>query len=188
MSYRGIRKKLSKSIAILAASPMVVNAIGSGGVVVKASVGSRVLPRVAGASSSIASSRINTPRLNTTNLNTGGVSGSRLPSTSLPTSSVRYTPSKGEKVLAGISLGVAGVSIIGTAVGLGLTQDQYDQTKKTYEDVVERTYNSFYDEREKYMSDLFAKWGVPLPDKYKNPMKETEQSKPTPGFNIGTGE
>ncbi len=188
MSYRGIRKKLSKSIAMLAASPMVVNAMGSGGVVVNASVGARVLPRVAGASSSIASSRINTQRVNTTNLNTGGVSGSRLPSTSLPTSSVKYTPSKGEKILSGISLGVAGVSIIGTAVGLGLTQDQYNQTKKTYEDVVERTYNSFYDEREKYMSDLFAKWGVPLPDQYKNPMKKTEQSKPTPGFNIGTGE
>lgn len=175
MSYRGIRKNLSKSIAILAASPIVVNAMGSNGVEVSSSIGTRVLPR--------ASSRISTPKVNTTS-----VSGTRLSSSSLVTSSVKYKPTNGEKALAGISLGVAGVSIVGTAVGLGLTQDQYNQTKKTYEDVVERTYNSFYDEREKYMSDLFAKWGVPLPDKYKNPMKKTEQSKPTPGFNIGTGE
>lgn len=95
--------------------------------------------------------------------------------------------SKTEKALGGISIGVGLVSILGTGIGLGLTENQYEQSKKSYEDVVNRTYNSFYDEREKYMKDLFGQWGVPLPEKYKNPLKTDKESKPTPGFSFGGG-
>lgn len=95
--------------------------------------------------------------------------------------------SKTEKVLGTISIGVGGISVLGTAIGLGLTESQYEQSKKSYEDVVNRSYNSFYDEREKYMKDLFDQWGVPLPEKYKNPLKTDKESKPTPGFNFGGG-
>ncbi len=97
----------------------------------------------------------------------------------------RYKLSRAEKVTGGIALGVGAVGLIGTAVGIGLTESQYNQTKKTYEDIINRTYNSYYDEREKYMSDLFKEWNVPLPEKYKNPMKNDTSSEPTPGFDFG---
>lgn len=95
--------------------------------------------------------------------------------------------SRTEKALGFISMGVGAISVIGAAVGLGLTDSQYEQSKANYEDVVRRTYNSFYEEREKYMKDLFNQWGVPLPEKYKNPLKTEEDNKPTPGFSFGGG-
>lgn len=101
-----------------------------------------------------------------------------------PPPAPRYRLSTGDKILGGISLGVAGVGLVGTAVGLGLTQTQYNQTEKTYHDVIERTYESFYEEKERYFEKLFNSWGVPMPDKYKNPMKK-EEPKPTPGFDFG---
>lgn len=95
--------------------------------------------------------------------------------------------SKTERSLGAISIGVGAISVIGAAVGLGLTESQYEQSKSNYEDVIRRTYNSFYEEREKYMKDLFNQWGVPLPEKYKNPLKTEEENKPTPGFSFGGG-
>lgn len=182
MLYRSITRKLSKSIAILAASPMLLNTFGQDGISVNASIGTKISvnnPRVG--------SRVSVPGNNMVGLNTKKLPNSNLPSSSLSNSPI-YKPTKSEKALAGISLGVSTVSVIGTAVGLALTQEQYKQAEDTYGYVVERTYNSFYDEREKYMKDLFAKWGVPLPDKYKNPINKDINNEPTPGFNIGVGE
>lgn len=96
----------------------------------------------------------------------------------------KYKLSRMEKVMGGITLGVGSLSLVGTAVGIGLTESQYEQTKKTYDDIVDRTYQSFYDDRERYMQNLFNQWGVPMPDKYKNPIKKDEV-KPSPGFDFG---
>lgn len=93
-----------------------------------------------------------------------------------------------DKVLAVVGAGVATVGVVGTTVGLALTEDQYQQSKRSFEDVVDRTYNAFYEDREKQLKDLYDKWGVPMPDKYKNPFKnEGTNSKPTPGFSFGGG-
>lgn len=178
MTGRNIKKKLAKSVVICMASPVIINLAGGGGVQDNAMVGARartgsVLSRTSSLSSSSSLGRANPLRVG----NTG-----------IGSSVVKYKLSKGEKALGVISIGVGAISVIGTAVGLGLTESQFDQNKKTYDDVIDRTYNSFYEEREKYMSDLFAQWGVPMPDKYKNPLNTNKEEKPTSGFSFGKGE
>lgn len=108
--------------------------------------------------------------------------------------SVQNTQSRGplfsntDKTLAAVGATVAAVGVVGTTVGLALTEDQYQQSKRSFEDVVDRTYNAFYEDREKQLKDLYDKWGVPMPDKYKNPFKnEGTNSKPSPGFSFGGG-
>ena len=178
MSYRGIRfdigKGLFKNIIILVVSSIPVSFASS-------SVFRLDVP------ASTRSFRNGSSNLRNLRSNLG--SNVRVSSkNSKLVSKMSYDLGKTEKFLSGLSLGVAGVSIVGTAVGLGITQEQFNQAKKLNEDAIERTYISFYDEREKEMKDLFDKWSVPLPDRYKNPMKNTEQVEPTPGFNIGTGD
>ena len=177
MTDRNIKKKLAKSVVICMASPVIINLAGGGGVQANAMVGARartgsVLSRTSSLSSSSSLAKTNSLRVG----NTGG------------NSTVKYRLSKSEKVLGGISIGVGAISVIGTAVGLGLTESQFDQNKKTYDDVIDRTYNSFYEEREKHMRDLFGQWGVPVPNKYKNPLNTNKEEKPTPGFSFGKGE
>lgn len=178
MTDRNIKKKLAKSVVICMASPVVINLVGGVCAEANATVGARVsrmgsvLSRTSNLGSNSSLGRNNSLRVGNT-----GVS-----------SAVKYKLSRGEKVLGGISIGVGAISVIGTAVGLGLTENQFEQNKKTYEDVIDRTYNSFYEEREKYMNDLFGQWGVPVPNKYKNPLSTNKEEKPTPGFSFGKGE
>ena len=177
MTGRNIKKKLAKSVVICMASPVIINLADGGGVQVNAIVGARartgsVLSRTSSLSSSSSLGRANPLRVGNTGVG----------------STVKYKLSKGEKALGAISIGVGAISVIGTAVGLGLTESQFDQNKKTYDDVIDRTYNSFYEEREKYMNDLFGQWGVPVPDEYKNPLSTNKEEKPTPGFSFGKGE
>lgn len=175
MTDRNIKRKLAKSVVICMASPVVINLVGGGGVEANATVGARlsrtgsVSSRASSLGSGSSIGRINSLRVGNTGLS----------------SSAKYKLTRGEKILGGISIGVGTISLLGTAIGLGLTENQFDQNKKTYEDVIDRTYNSFYDEREKYMSDLFAQWGVPMPDKYKNPLNVDKEEKPTSGFSFG---
>lgn len=178
MTDRNIKKKLAKSVVICIASPVVINLVGSGGVEASATVGAR-LSRTGSISSGASSLSNSSSRLGrTSSLRVGNIGG-------LSSSTVKYKLSKGEKALGGVSIAVGTISVLGTAIGLGLTENQFDQNKKTYDDVIDRTYNSFYEEREKYMSDLFAQWGVPMPDKYKNPLNTDKEEKPTSGFSFG---
>ena len=177
MTGRNIKKKLAKSVVICMASPVIINLADGGGVQVNAIVGARartgsVLSRTSSLSSSSSLAKTNSLRVGNTGVG----------------STVKYKLSKGEKALGAISIGVGAISVIGTAVGLGLTESQFDQNKKTYDDVIDRTYNSFYEEREKHMRDLFGQWGVPMPDKYKNPLNTNKEEKPTSGFSFGKGE
>ena len=177
MTGRNIKKKLAKSVVICMAYPVIINLAGGGGVQVNAIVGARertgsVLSRTSSLSSSSSLAKTNSLRVGNTGIG----------------STVKYKLSKGEKALGAISIGVGAISVIGTAVGLGLTESQFDQNKKTYDDVIDRTYNSFYEEREKHMRDLFGQWGVPMPDKYKNPLNTNKEEKPTSGFSIAKGE
>lgn len=177
MTSRNIKKKLAKSVVICIASPVVINLVGSGGVEASATVGARlsrtgsISSRASSLGSSSSLGRANSLRIGT------GVG-----------SAAKYKLSKTEKTLGAISIGVGGISVIGTVVGLALTESQLNQNKKIYEDVIERTYNSFYEEREKHMNDLFGQWGVPVPDEYKNPLSTNKEEKLTPGFSFGKGE
>lgn len=93
-----------------------------------------------------------------------------------------------DKVLGVVGVSVAAVGVVGTAVGLSLTEDQYQQNKRSFDDVVDRAYSSFYEDREKQLKELYDKWGVPMPDKYKNPLnKENASSNLSPGFSFGEG-
>ena len=177
MTGRNIKKKLAKSVVICMASPVIINLAGGGGVQVNAIVGARartesVLSRTSSLSSSSSLGRANPLRVGNTGIG----------------STVKYKLSNTEKVLGGISIGVGTISVLGTVIGLALTENQLTQNKKIYEDVIDRTYNSFYEEREKYMNDLFGQWGVPVPDEYKNPLSTNKEEKPTPGFSFGKGE
>ncbi len=178
MTGRNIKKKLAKSVVICMASPVVINLVGSGGVEASATVGAR-LSRT-GSISSRASSLGSSSSL-------GRANPLRVGNTGIG-STVKYKLSNTEKVLGGISIGVGTISVLGTVIGLALTENQLTQNKKIYEDVIDRTYNSFYEEREKYMNDLFGQWGVPVPDEYKNPLSTNKEEKPTPGFSFGKGE
>ena len=177
MTGRNIKKKLAKSVVICMASPVIINLAGGGGVQANAMVGARARTASISSRASSFGSSSSLGRANSLRVGNTGVS-----------SAVKYKLSRGEKVLGGISIGVGAISVIGTAVGLGLTENQFEQNKKTYEDVIDRTYNSFYEEREKYMNDLFGQWGVPVPNKYKNPLSTNKEEKPTPGFSFGKGE
>lgn len=175
MTDRNIKKKLAKSVVICIASPVVINLVGSGGTEANATVGSR-LSRMGSISSKVSSLSSSSRVGRTSSLRVGNKSVG---------SSVKYRLTGSEKILGCVSIGVSAISVIGTAVGLGLTESQFDQNKKTYDDVIDRTYISFYEEREKYMSDLFSQWGVPMPDKYKNPLNTDKEEKPTSGFSFG---
>lgn len=177
MTDRNIKKKLAKSVVICMASPVIINLVGGGGVQANAMVGARartgsVLSRTSSLSSNSSLAKTNSLRVGNTGVG----------------STVKYKLSKGDKALGAISIGVGSISVLGTVIGLGLTEGQLSQNKKIYEDVIDRTYNSFYEEREKYMNDLFGQWGVPVPDKYKNPLNIEKEDKPTPGFSFGKGE
>ncbi|AID45068.1 Hypothetical protein SFBmNL_01163 [Candidatus Arthromitus sp. SFB-mouse-NL] len=100
---------------------------------------------------------------------------------------VRYRLTPQEKTLGGIGLSVSIVGAVGTAVGLGLTQSQYHQSEKVQKNIIENTYDAYYEEREKYMQNLFNSWGVAMPEKYKNPIAKPESTPEVkPGFSIGT--
>ena len=74
-----------------------------------------------------------------------------------------------------------------TLGGIGLTQSQYHQSEKVQKDIIENTYDAYYEEREKYMQNLFNSWGVAMPEKYKNPIAKPESTPEVkPGFSIGT--
>lgn len=179
MTDRNIKKKLAKSVVICMASPVVVNLVGGGSAEANATVGAG-LSRV-GSISSRVSSLSSSSRVGRTN-------SLRIGNTGVGSGTIKYKLSTSEKVLGSVSISVGAISVLGTAIGLGLTENQFNQNKQTYGDVIDRTYNSFYDEREKYMSNLFAQWGVPMPDKYKNPLNTDKEDKPTPGFSFGEGE
>ena len=178
MTDRNIKKKLAKSVVICMASPVIINLVGGGGIQANAMVGARVSrtgsisSRASSLSSSSSLGKVNSLRVGNTGVN----------------STAKYKLSKTEKTLGAISIVVGGVSVLGTITGLALTDNQLIQNKKIYEDVIDRTYNSFYEEREKYMSDLFAQWGVQMPDKYKNPLNTDKEEKATPGFSFGKEE
>lgn len=177
MTGRNIKKKLAKSVVICMASTVIINLTGAGGVQANAIVGARartgsVLSRTSSLSSSSSFAKTNSLRVGNTGVG----------------STVKYKLSNTEKVLGGISIGVGTISVLGTVIGLALTENQLTQNKKIYEDVIDRTYNSFYEEREKYMNDLFGQWGVPVPDEYKNPLSTNKEEKPTSGFSFGKGE
>lgn len=187
MSYRKFKKSLAKSLSVLVVTPIVVNFVLNDPVVSNASIASMINNSARNLSRRVSS--ISTPQ---SNRQFNVTSNSGRPSAQVTTSSrlPLYKPTLSEKVLAGFGIGLGAVSLVGTAVGIGLTERQYEQTKSTYDDVVDRSYKSFYQEREDYMKDLFDKWGVPMPDKYKNPFGNENKSelKPSPGFSIGKGE
>ena len=176
MTGRNIKKKLAKSVVICMASPVIINLAGGGGVQANAMVGARVRTASISSRASSLGSSSSLGRANSLRIGTG------------VGSAAKYKLSKTEKTLGAISIGVGGISVIGTVVGLALTESQLNQNKKIYEDVIERTYNSFYEEREKHMNDLFGQWGVPVPDEYKNPLSTNKEEKLTPGFSFGKGE
>lgn len=176
MTGRNIKKKLAKSVVICMASPVIINLAGGGGVQANAMVGARARTASISSRASSLGSSSSLGRANSLRIGTG------------VGSAAKYKLSKTEKTLGAISIGVGGISVIGTVVGLALTESQLDQNKKIYEDVIERTYNSFYEEREKHMNDLFGQWGVPVPDEYKNPLSTNKEEKLTPGFSFGKGE
>ncbi len=155
--------KFSKKTAFLFVSPILFGAIGN-------------------------STISNAVTLNRTFRSGSGSFSSGLGTTSLTRPSVLSTS---DKVLGTIGIGVGVVSIVGTAVGLALTENQYNQTRSAYDDIVDRTYYSFLEEREQSMRDLFNQWGVPMPEKYKNPLKTEEISsgnQVTSGFSLGKGD
>ncbi|HJC99500.1 MAG TPA: hypothetical protein H9923_00940 [Candidatus Dwaynia gallinarum] len=176
MTGRNIKKKLAKSVVICMASPVIINLAGGGGVQANAMVGARARTASISSRASSLGSSSSLGRANSLRIGTG------------VGSAAKYKLSKTEKTLGAISIGVGGISVIGTVVGLALTESQLNQNKKIYEDVIERTYNSFYEEREKHMNDLFGQWGVPVPDEYKNPLSTNKEEKLTPGFSFGKGE
>lgn len=176
MTGRNIKKKLAKSVVICMASPVIINLAGGGGVQANAMVGDRARTASISSRASSLGSSSSLGRANSLRIGTG------------VGSAAKYKLSKTEKTLGAISIGVGGISVIGTVVGLALTESQLNQNKKIYEDVIERTYNSFYEEREKHMNDLFGQWGVPVPDEYKNPLSTNKEEKLTPGFSFGKGE
>ena len=176
MTGRNIKKKLAKSVVICMASPVIINLAGGGGVQANAMVGARARTASISSRASSLGSSSSLGRANSLRIGTG------------VGSAAKYKLSKTEKTLGAISIGVGGISVIGTVVGLALTENQLTQNKKIYEDVIDRTYNSFYEEREKYMNDLFGQWGVPVPDEYKNPLSTNKEEKPTSGFSFGKGE
>ena len=202
MSYKGIKNIIVKSATLLAISPIIVSIFTND--IAKASMvrGAQGIRGIANSavrassvrngSSTIGSiSGVTSRGTNLANTGSKSISGTanRSTTTLAGTANVRYTPSTSEKILGGIAIGVGTVSVIGTAVGLGLTEKQYIQTKETYDDVVNRNYRGFYEEREDYMADLFGEWGVPLPDKYKNPiLNPNKANKVTSGFTMGKGE
>ena len=173
MTGRNIKKKLAKSVVICMASPVIINLAGGGGVQANAMVGARARTASISSRASSLGSSSSLGRANSLRIGTG------------VGSAAKYKLSKTEKTLGAISIGVGGISVIGTVVGLALTENQLTQNKKIYEDVIDRTYNSFYEEREKYMNDLFGQWGVPVPDEYKNPLSTNKEEKPTSGFSFG---
>lgn len=176
MTGRNIKKKLAKSVVICMASPVIINLAGGGGVQANAMVGARARTASISSRASSLGSSSSLGRANSLRIGTG------------VGSTVKYKLSNTEKVLGGISIGVGTISVLGTVIGLALTENQLTQNKKIYEDVIDRTYNSFYEEREKYMNDLFGQWGVPVPDEYKNPLSTNKEEKLTPGFSFGKGE
>lgn len=158
--------KFSRKTALLFASPVLLGVIGSASVANAAGVAKLARTSSISSVSSVAS------RLSTGSLTTG------------------YKLSRGEKIIGTIGIGVGVVSILGTAIGIGMTEHQYEQAKNAYDKVVDRTYYNFFEEREQTMKDLFNNWSVPMPDKYKNPLKDTTQTsnEVTKGFSIGKGE
>ena len=191
MSYRKFKKSLAKSLSVLVGTPIVINFVLNDSVISNASVLSRAGSFARNLSRTASSIRVNRPGSQISRVS----SSLRRPSVQYTINNNniqahRYSPSTGEKALAGFGIGLGAVSLIGTAVGIGLTESQYQQTESTYNDVVERSYKSFYQDREDYMRDLFDRWGVPMPDKYKNPFgsENKSESKPSPGFSIGKGE
>lgn len=190
MSYRKFKKSLAKSLSVLVGTPIVINFVLNDSVISNASVLSRAGIVARNLSRTASSIRVGRPGSQISRVS----SSLRRPSVqSIINNNIqasRYTPSTGEKALAAFGIGLGAVSLIGTAVGIGLTESQYQQTESTYDDVVKRSYKSFYQDREDYMRDLFDRWGVPMPDKYKNPFgsENKSESKPSPGFSIGKGE
>lgn len=166
MSYKKFTKQVGKGLVSLVSVSTFVSLVGVGD--------------SASASTSISQgkyvTRSVTPSLRSSSLG------------SLRNTNYKYKLTTGDKVLGGITLGVGAISLVGTAVGLGLTESQYEQTKNTYNDVVNRNYDAFYEEKEKYMQSLFSQWNVPMPDKYKNPIKKEDTTTVTPGFSIGMGD
>lgn len=158
--------KFTKKAALLLVSPILLGVIGGSSIANAANL-------FRSASSVSSSSR-----------------GSLASSLSRLTSGGSYKLTRSEKVLGGIGMGVGLVSLVGTAVGLGLTEKQYEQAKSSYENVVDRTYYNFFEEREQEMKSLFNEWAVPMPEKYKNPLKDTNKinNEVTKGFSIGKGE
>ena len=160
------------------ASPVIINLVGGGGIQANAMVGARVSrtgrfqSRASSLSSSSSLGRVNLLRVGNT-----GVS-----------STAKYKLSKTEKTLGAISIGVGGVSVLGTIIGLALTDNQLSQNKKLMKMLLIELIILFMREREEYMSDLFAQWGVQMPDKYKNPLNTDKEERATPGFSFGKEE
>ncbi|BAK81494.1 hypothetical protein [Candidatus Arthromitus sp. SFB-rat-Yit] len=99
---------------------------------------------------------------------------------------LRYTLSSREKVIGGFGFAVSVIAGVGTIVGMTLTQLQYNEAEKVNHTILQNTHDAFYNEREKYMKNLFDSWGVPMPDKYKNPISKPESNQEVkPGFSIG---
>ena len=159
--------KFTNKAALLLVSPILLGVIGGSSIASAANL-------FRSASSVSSSSRSSSLSSSLSRLTTGG----------------SYMLTRSEKILGGIGIGVGAVSLIGTAVGLGLTEKQYEQAKSSYENVVDRTYYNFFEEREQEMKSLFNEWAVPMPEKYKNPLKDTNKinNEVTKGFSIGKGE
>lgn len=199
MSYKNSKSILLKGAAILAVSPIVLSIIS------KDIANASILRGAQGIRASMSSIRSAASRSTTasgistkasTNLGVKGSAGISGSTNNINQGTLtglqnqpKYKPSKSEKVLGGIAIGVGAVSVLGTGIGLGLTEKQYKQSKDTYDNVIDRNYNSFYQERQEYMEDLFGEWGVPLPEQYKNPIAKPEKGKKTSlGFTMGKGE
>ena len=95
-----------------------------------------------------------------------------------------------EKTLAGITVGFHTAGLVGTVVGVVLTDSQQQQNKDSFDESINSAYNSFYSEREKYMNTLYSQWGMSMPNKYKNPLGTTNtdnknETVPDRGFSIG---
>lgn len=165
-----LRKKKVNTIkcmlSTLIAGPMAFNILATQGENVNASVRGGRIPTTVRTSGSV--------------LNNNGLRS--------PVTNVRYRLTTSEKVTGGIGLGVSLIGAVGTAVGLALTQSQYYQAEDVHNNIIENTYDSFYEDREKYMQNLFDSWGVPMPEKYKNPIAKPESTpEAKPGFSMGIG-
>lgn len=188
MSRKGSKNIIFKSAALLALTPIIASVISN----TKANATVGKIPQGIRRSASLpnlsSGSRVNSP---VSRLQSKGtlLRASSTPTLGSNTGFPKYKLSTAEKILGSVGLAVGAVSVIGTAVGLGLTENQYNQTKNTYDDVVKRNYDSFYQERQEYMENLYGEWGLPTPDRYKNPMIEKPAAaKPSPGFTLGKGE